>query len=95
MPRKGSNLRIKVRDEGIKAGKRRISAEIVGERRLFESSDTFAERGTISRLHVLLQEAITREVHKYFERGGEMMDLVDKVLREHEQSEGKCLEDAA
>ena len=94
MPRKGSNLRIKVKDEGIKAGKRRLSAEVVGDRKLFESSDTFAERGTISKLSDAVQAALTREVHSYFERGKEMMDLVDQVAKEQQKTIKKAANDS-
>lgn len=94
MPRKGSNLRIKVKDEGIKAGKRRISAEVIGDRKLFESSDTFAERGTISKLSDAVQEALTREVRSYFERGKEMMDLVDQVAKEQQKTTKKAANDS-
>lgn len=82
MPRKGSNLKIKVKDEGNKAGKRRISVEVTGEAKLFDSSDTFAERGTIPKLSDSIKEVVTREVHSYFKRGNEMMDLVDQVVRD-------------
>ena len=94
MPRKGSNLRIKVKDEGIKAGKRRLSAEVVGDRKLFESSDTFAERGTISKLSDAVQAALTREVHSYFERGKEMMELVDQVAKEQQETIKKAGNDS-
>lgn len=94
MPRKGSNLRIKVKDEGIKAGKRRLSAEVVGDRKLFESSDTFADRGTISKLSDAVQAALTREVHSYFERGKEMMDLVDQVAKEQQKTIRKAGNDS-
>lgn len=90
MPREGSNLRIKVKDEGIKAGKRRLMAEVVGDRKLFESSDTFAERGTIQKLSDAVQDALTKEVHSYFERGNEMMDLVDQVAKEKQKTVKKA-----
>lgn len=82
MPRKGSNLRIKVKDEGVKAGKRRVSAEIIGDSKLFESSDTFANSGTIEKLSERLKVVITSEVQSYFQSGSEVMDLVGKMMKE-------------
>ena len=91
MPRKGSNLRIKVKDEGLRSGKRRLLVEVIGDSKLFESSDTFASRGTIPKLSDSLQGAVTSEVQSYFERGNEMMNLVDKVVKENRQPAGKVI----
>lgn len=81
MPRKSPSLKVKVKDEGLKQGKRRLTAEIVGEGKLFESSDTFAERGTIPKLTDTLTASLTKEVHNYFQKGSEMMDLVDETIK--------------
>ena len=92
MPRKGTSLRIKVKDEGIRSGKRRLQAEIIGDRKLFESSDTFADRGTIPKLSESLQLAITSEVNSYFEKGNEVMDLVEQVVKKKEKASGEATE---
>ena len=88
MPRKGESLKIKVRDEGVKTGKRRLQIEVIGDKDLFLSSDTFANRGSIPSLTELLKNSTTSEINNYFVKGAKMMDLVDKIARENREELG-------